>query len=63
MTCSAFPAHSFRESFLMTFKCFTTSEELVRLLEARFYIEPPSGLTEDEMRRWEMEKRMPIRLK
>jgi son of sevenless-like protein len=63
MTCPAFPAHSFRESFLMTFKCFTTSEELVRLLEARFYIEPPSGLTEDEMRRWEMEKRMPIRLK
>lgn len=47
----------------MTFKSFTNSEELVRLLEARFYIEPPSGLAEDEMKRWEMEKRMPIRLK
>lgn len=60
---SEYSAHSFRESFLMTFKCFTNSEELIELLESRFYIEPPSGLTDEEMKRWEMEKRMPIRLK
>ncbi|KAF5318244.1 hypothetical protein D9611_014672 [Ephemerocybe angulata] len=43
---------TYTEAFLMTFKSFTTVDELVDLLIARFRIQPPEGLTGAEREEW-----------
>ncbi|KAF7365420.1 hypothetical protein MVEN_00414800 [Mycena venus] len=44
--------HTFIKTFLMTFKTFTTVEELFDLLVARFWIQPPPRMTEAEREEW-----------
>ncbi|EPQ30337.1 uncharacterized protein PFL1_01863 [Pseudozyma flocculosa PF-1] len=54
---------SFNNTFLMTYRSFTTTEELLELLFARYRIAPPDGLTEDELGVWTEKKQKPIRLR
>ncbi|KAJ3216830.1 hypothetical protein HDU67_008916 [Dinochytrium kinnereticum] len=54
---------SFLQTFLLTYRSFTNSKEFEGLLEKRFLIQPPEGLTEDEFNEWEKNKRHPIRLR
>ncbi|KAG2009778.1 TKL/TKL-ccin protein kinase [Coprinopsis cinerea AmutBmut pab1-1] len=48
--------HAFKEAFLLTFKTFTTLNELVDHLIARFLIQPPKGLTSEEHEHWVHQK-------
>ncbi|CAA7261462.1 unnamed protein product [Cyclocybe aegerita] len=43
---------TFTRAFLMTYKSFTTLDELFDLLVARFRIQPPDGLTPPELEEW-----------
>ncbi|KAH8825070.1 ras GEF [Flagelloscypha sp. PMI_526] len=43
---------AFQRSFLMTFKSFTTVDELFDLLVARFWIEPPPNLAPADQEKW-----------
>ncbi|KAF7977036.1 hypothetical protein HWV62_4796 [Athelia sp. TMB] len=40
------------KSFMMTFKSFTTVDELFNLLVQRFWVQPPSGLKAKELEDW-----------
>lgn len=42
----------FIKTFLMTWKSFTTIEELFALLTTRYWIEPPEGLKPNELEDW-----------
>ncbi|KAF5345546.1 hypothetical protein D9758_012020 [Tetrapyrgos nigripes] len=48
---------NFSKSFLMTFKSFTTLDELFDLLVTRFRIQPPSKLTAEELEEWMKKKK------
>jgi son of sevenless-like protein len=50
LTCSEDP--TFIKSFLMTFKSFTTVDDLFDLLVQRFWIQPPPKLTPTEREEW-----------
>ena len=54
---------SFVQSFLLTFRSFTTSMKLFKLLENRYLIQMPEGLNEQESEEWIKVKRTPIRLR
>ncbi|KAJ3103476.1 hypothetical protein HDU97_010059 [Phlyctochytrium planicorne] len=54
---------AFLQTFLLTYRSFTASREFEALLEKRFMIQPPAGLTEEELAEWEKSKRHPIRLR
>jgi son of sevenless len=43
---------NFIKTFLMTFKSFTTVDELFELLVLRFNIQPPPNLTPEEHQDW-----------
>ena len=43
---------SFASTFLLTFHLFGTAEEFFKQLMARFNLEPPDGLTPDELSLW-----------
>lgn len=43
---------NFIKTFLMTYKSFTTLDELFDLLVKRFYIKPPEGLSPSELEEW-----------
>lgn len=45
----------------MTYRTFCTSHDLLDLLIERFLIEPPQGLTVEELKDWETRKLRPIR--
>jgi len=58
--------HDFRDAiyfdtFLATFKTFTTAEELIELLIRRFYLQPRDGLTPDQLREWKDKKLTVVR--
>ncbi|GAA6037621.1 hypothetical protein JCM8097_006147 [Rhodosporidiobolus ruineniae] len=59
----------FSNTFLLTFRMFTTPLELARLLFARFDLSPPTDpetgapLSVDEMKQWTASKLTPIRLR
>ncbi|KAJ3318431.1 hypothetical protein HDV06_000507 [Boothiomyces sp. JEL0866] len=50
----------FAQSFLMTFHLFGTSEMLFRCLRGRFMLEPPQGLTPEELNIWVEKKLTPV---
>lgn len=50
----------FQRAFLMTFKSFTTVDEFFDLLVARFWIEPPPGLSSQELESWTKQKQRVI---
>lgn len=54
---------SFNNTFLMTYRSFTTTQTLLDLLAQRFRILPPEGLSEDELALWTEKKQIPIRLR
>ncbi|BGP27635.1 ras-like guanine nucleotide exchange factor [Rhodotorula toruloides] len=60
---------AFSNTFLLTFRLFTTPLELARLLWTRFNLSPPrhpetgAELSADEMKQWTAQKLTPIRLR
>ena len=54
---------TYTEAFLMTFKSFTTVEELTELLIQRFRIQPPDGLTPAELEEWSKLKQKVIQIR
>ncbi|GIC85747.1 putative cell division control protein Cdc25 [Aspergillus udagawae] len=54
---------SFNNTFLLTYRSFTTASELFEMLAERFNIQPPFGLNSDEMQMWIDRKQKPIRFR
>ncbi|ORX38721.1 hypothetical protein BD324DRAFT_650066 [Kockovaella imperatae] len=54
---------SFFQAFMLTFRSFTSSQELLDSLLQRYYIEPPAGLTSVELSDWTRQKQTPLRLR
>eukprot|EP01102_Stenamoeba_stenopodia_P022968 TRINITY_DN9768_c0_g3_i1.p1 TRINITY_DN9768_c0_g3~~TRINITY_DN9768_c0_g3_i1.p1 ORF type:complete len:1216 (+),score=300.44 TRINITY_DN9768_c0_g3_i1:210-3857(+) len=51
------------DSFLFTFKTFTTADELLNLLIARFRIPVPKNATKEKLARFKASKELPIQLR
>ncbi|KAJ5102104.1 hypothetical protein NUU61_004326 [Penicillium alfredii] len=54
---------SFNNTFLLTYRSFTTASELFEMLVQRFNIQPPFGLNQDDMQMWIDRKQKPIRFR
>ncbi|KAL1407333.1 cell division cycle-related protein [Vanrija albida] len=54
---------NFFKAFMLTYRSFVTTDELIDLLIERFDITPPPGLSEDELVQWTVRKQTPIRLR
>jgi son of sevenless-like protein len=54
---------SFNNTFLLTYRSFTTAAELFEMLVERFSIQPPYGMTQDDMQMWIDRKQKPIRFR
>ncbi|CAG8111353.1 unnamed protein product [Penicillium olsonii] len=54
---------SFNNTFLLTYRSFTTASELFEMLVQRFNIQPPFGLSQDDMQMWIDRKQKPIRFR
>ncbi|KAJ5558562.1 hypothetical protein N7535_008778 [Penicillium sp. DV-2018c] len=54
---------SFNNTFLLTYRSFTTATELFEMLVQRFNIQPPFGLNQDDMQMWIDRKQKPIRFR
>ncbi|KAK9331622.1 ras guanine nucleotide exchange factor domain-containing protein [Lipomyces starkeyi] len=54
---------SFNTTFLLTYRSFTTSRMFFEMLIARFTIQPPDGLSDEEFEEWLDRKQKPIRLR
>lgn len=48
---------------MMTFKSFSTIDQVFDMLVERYNIQPPEGLTPDQFAEWTRVKRTPIRLR
>lgn len=51
----------YNKTFLMTYKSFTTTNELFDLLVARFWTQPPEGITPAELDEWKRLKQHVVR--
>ncbi|KAI1144580.1 ras GEF [Hypoxylon sp. FL0543] len=54
---------NFNQTFLLTYRSFTTARELFELLVKRFNIQPPEGLTNAEYEMWRDRKQKLIRFR
>lgn len=54
---------SFNNTFLLTYRSFTSASELFEMLVQRFNIQPPFGLNSDDMQMWIDRKQKPIRFR
>jgi hypothetical protein len=54
---------NFINTFLLTYRSFCSTQELLDLLEARYNIQCPEGLTEEEAIMWEEKKLKLVRLR
>ncbi|KAI9320783.1 ras guanine nucleotide exchange factor domain-containing protein [Dichotomocladium elegans] len=54
---------NFNNTFLLTYRSFCTSMELLNLLEARYNLTPPQGLTDEELETWTQKKLKLVRLR
>lgn len=54
---------AFFQAFLLTYRSFVTTDNLVELLLERYHIEAPSDLTDEQMKEWKLRKQTPIRLR
>lgn len=53
----------FNSTFLVTFKSFTTLNELFDGLVKRFYITPPENLSPNELKQWTEQKQVLVRFR
>ncbi|KAI1154971.1 ras guanine nucleotide exchange factor domain-containing protein [Nemania diffusa] len=54
---------NFNNTFLLTYRSFTTARELFELLVKRFNIQPPEGLQSGDYEKWRDRKQKPIRFR
>ncbi|CAM0140420.1 unnamed protein product [Umbelopsis sp. WA50703] len=54
---------SFNGTFLLTYRSFCTTDELLSLLEARYNLQPPDGITEEQLQFWYEQKLKLVRLR
>ncbi|KAJ4304059.1 cell division cycle- protein [Collariella sp. IMI 366227] len=54
---------SFNNTFLLTYRSFTTARELFELMVKRFSLQPPEGLNQSEYEQWKDKKQKPIRFR
>lgn len=54
---------SYIANFLLTYRSFCTTEEFVDLLQERYNLVPPEGLTPDELEIWTDKKQKLVRLR
>ncbi|KHO00862.1 Ras guanine nucleotide exchange factor [Metarhizium album ARSEF 1941] len=54
---------SFNNTFLLTYRSFTSARELFELLVARFGIQPPDGLSQSDFESWRDRKQKLIRFR
>ncbi|CAO3631141.1 unnamed protein product [Cunninghamella blakesleeana] len=54
---------NFNNTFLLTYRSFCTSTELLDLLEERYNLNPPSNLSNEEMEIWSTKKLKLVRLR
>lgn len=54
---------NFNNTFLLTYRSFTTARELFELLVIRFGIQPPEGLNPQDYEVWRQKKQSPIRFR
>jgi son of sevenless-like protein len=53
----------FNNTFLLTYRSFTTGAELFEMLVKRWSIQPPPGLAGDDLQMWTDKKQKPIRFR
>ncbi|KAI4142682.1 MAG: hypothetical protein LQ341_003139 [Variospora aurantia] len=53
----------FNNTFLLTYRSFTTASELFEMLVKRFSIQPPRGISEDDYKTWVEKKQKLIRFR
>ncbi|KAF8583321.1 ras GEF [Ramaria rubella] len=53
----------FNNTFLVTFRSFTTLDEMFDSLVKRFYIQPPPNLNPDELKEWTEQKQQVVRFR
>jgi len=53
----------FQGDFLLTFRSFTTPQELLKLMISRYNMTPPKGLSYGQLQEWKTNKQKPIRLR
>ncbi|KAG1743257.1 ras GEF [Suillus paluster] len=63
LTAHEYADPKFSKAFLMTYKTFTTLDELFRLLVERFWIQPPEGLQYQDLEEWRKLKQHIIRMR
>lgn len=54
---------SFFQAFLLTYRSFVNTDDLVDLLLERYHIEPPADLSDEQLKEWKLRKQTPIRLR
>ncbi|KAG4431913.1 hypothetical protein IFR05_012600 [Cadophora sp. M221] len=54
---------SFNNTFLLTYRSFTTARELFEMLVKRFQIQPPEGMVQSDYDIWRDRKQKPIRFR
>lgn len=54
---------NFFQAFLTTYRSFATGPEVIHLLVKRYLLEPPAGLTPEQLSVWQTKKQTPIRLR
>jgi len=55
--------NGFNSTFLLTYKSFTTLNELFDGLVKRFYIKAPDGLKAEELQEWSTKKQQVVRFR
>lgn len=51
------------QAFMLTYRSFVTTDELVEHLIRRYHVEPPADLNEEQLKEWRLRKMTPIRLR
>ena len=54
---------AYNDAFLMTYRTFCTSQQLLDLLKQRYNLEPPAGIRADEYKLWVDQKQKLVRIR
>ncbi|KAH0586264.1 Cell division control protein 25 [Termitomyces sp. J132] len=54
---------AFSAVFFLTFRLFSSPEELVKTIIARYNIQPPQGISDTDIQCWQQRKGVPVRLR